>query len=139
MPETANQDAGDVLIVEDEWPIAQLLEAFLTDEGYPVRIAHDAAAAWRAIETAVPALLLLDILMPGKMDGADLAQKLRAQGYTFPIIVVAATERLAQPLMHLHPIAYIAKPFDLEVILSGVMHYLPPTEREVDCSGPACA
>jgi DNA-binding response OmpR family regulator len=131
MPETANQGAGDVLIIDDEPAIVEMLEELLTDEGYVVRSAGDAATAWRAIQEQAPALLLLDILMPGNMDGADLARKLRAEGYTLPIIIIAATDERARPLLHLAPISYIGKPFDLDRLLRGVARYLAPAQPDV--------
>jgi DNA-binding response OmpR family regulator len=127
----ADEHTGDVLIIDDEPAIVEMLEEFLTDEGYHVRSARDAEAGWHAIKSSAPALLLLDIVMPGRMDGADLARKLRAEGYTFPIIIIAATEVRARPLLHLAPISYIGKPFDLDRLLRGVARYLAPAQPDV--------
>jgi two-component system copper resistance phosphate regulon response regulator CusR len=137
MDDTSHHDTGDVLIVEDERPIAELIETLLADEGYHVRSVRNAEAAWQAITATAPALLLLDILMPGLSDGADLARKVRAAGYTFPIIIIAATERLARPLLDLNPIAYVPKPFDLDVLLREIAGYVSPPRQGSARIGPA--
>jgi len=63
--------AGDILVVDDDPEIVELFVEFLSDEGYRVRTAMDADAALQAIAGRVPALLLLDILLPSQ-SGIDL-------------------------------------------------------------------
>src|SRR5262249_28869890 len=84
------QPDNDILIVEDEAPIAQLLADVLHDEGYNVRVARDGASALLEIMVHSPGLVLLDIAMP-VMLGSDLLVYLRRHGFAdLPIIIMTA-------------------------------------------------
>lgn len=104
---------GDVLVVDDDPMIIALLTELLADEGYSVLSACNGLAAWEAIKARPPALLLTDIRMPF-MAGDALVRRLRAAGYAFPVVVVAATLSMADSLWKLDRIAFIAKPFEVE-------------------------
>jgi DNA-binding response OmpR family regulator len=119
------QAAGEVLVVDDDTAIALLLEEVLTEEGYRVRMAYDGLAGWRAIQAAAPALLVTDIRMP-RMSGTELVRKVRASGYDFPIVIIAATPELAQPLLLVKHTEYLAKPFDLHQFLDRVARHVAP-------------
>lgn len=67
-----------VLVVDDEPPFAQLIGETLTEAGYTVYVANDAATALRHAEMVKPALIVSDIQMPGFGSGADAARAMRA-------------------------------------------------------------
>jgi CheY-like chemotaxis protein len=115
----------DILVVDDDPTIIDLVTELFTEEGYRLQYARNGVEAWEAIAAAPPKLLLTDIRMPF-MDGIELVTRLRASGYTFPILLMAATPALAEPLLRLDPIEYIAKPFELELLLDGVQRALAP-------------
>ena len=124
-----NQDVmlqgGDVLVVDDDPMILELVTELLADEGYSVRRAPNGMEAWLAIQTAQPALVVTDIRMP-VMDGSELVTRLRARGYEIPILIIAASPALAEPLLQLPSTAFIAKPFDLDELLDGIRQYAAP-------------
>jgi CheY-like chemotaxis protein len=130
MDQNAKPASGDILVADDDPTIIELLTELLTDEGYSVRSACDGLEAWHAIETAPPALLLTDLRMPF-MTGSELVTRVRAARYDFPILIVAATPALAEPLLQFAPIEYIAKPFELELPLDGVRRYAAPAVAEL--------
>ncbi len=68
-----------VLVVDDEKPICEVLSADLLDEGYEVEVANNGEKALKAIETFDPDVVLLDIWMPGKIDGIEVLQTARAK------------------------------------------------------------
>lgn len=68
-----------VLVVDDEKPICEVLSAELLDEGYEVEVANNGEKALKCIETFDPDVVLLDIWMPGKMDGIEVLQTARAK------------------------------------------------------------
>ena len=68
-----------VLVVDDEKPICEVLTAELLDEGYEVEVANNGEKALKAIETFDPDVVLLDIWMPGKIDGIEVLQTARAK------------------------------------------------------------
>jgi CheY-like chemotaxis protein len=130
MHQDTNPHGGDVLVVDDDPTILDLVTEFLADEGYRFRRACNGLEAWQAITSAPPRLLLTDLRMP-VMDGTELVTRLRASTYDFPILLMAATPTLAVPLLQLDCIEFIAKPFDLEVLLDGIQRYVAPAVVEV--------
>jgi len=119
---------NDILVVDDEVPIAQFIATALEDEGYPVRMAHDGASALLEIIARPPCLVLLDIAMP-VMVGDELLRYLRQKGFAdLPVIIMTAG---------LHPEIYLSqganevlpKPFDMEMLLDKVARYVPPADR----------
>ena len=118
------QASNDILIVDDEAPIAQLLADVLQDEGYSIRIARDGASALLEIMKRPPGLVLLDVAMP-VMLGSDLLVYLRRHGFgDLPIIIMTAG---LSPLVYLAQGAteVLPKPFDVDVVMETVAHYLP--------------
>jgi CheY-like chemotaxis protein len=129
MHQDTNPHGDDVLVVDDDPTIRDLVTELLEDEGYSVRRACDGLEAWQAIEDAPPKLLVTDIRMP-RMMGSELVTRLRATGYAFPILLMAATPALAAPLLRLDCIEFIAKPFELELLIEGVRRYAAPAVIE---------
>lgn len=126
---TAMATSYDILVVDDEVEIAEFIADILRDEGYTVRILHDGASALLAIFQASPGLVILDIAMPAMM-GDELLRYLRRNGFhDLPIIIMTAG---------VHPHVFLAqgatdvlaKPFDVDVLLDKVAHYLPSPHSE---------
>jgi DNA-binding response OmpR family regulator len=115
---------NEIVIVDDEAPIAQLLADVLQDEGYTIRIARDGATALLEIMKHAPGLVLLDVAMP-VMLGSDLLVYLRQHGFSdLPIIIMTAG---LSPLVYLSQGAteVLPKPFDVNQVVERVSHYLP--------------
>lgn len=106
-----------VLIVEDERPIARLIEMTLSRAGYACTVAGDGAAAADLIETHDFDLALLDIMLPG-LDGYDLLGYLQPLGV--PVIFITARASLQDRLKGLRLGAddYLIKPFEVEELLA---------------------
>ena len=68
-----------VLVVDDEPSIVQLARLYLEREGFRVESAGDGPAALQAVERLHPALLVLDVMLPG-LDGFEVCKRLRAAG-----------------------------------------------------------
>jgi len=118
------QASNEILIVDDEDPIAQLLADVLQDEGYRIRVARDGATALLEIIKSPPGLVLLDVAMP-VMLGSDLLVYLRRHGFAdLPIIMMTAG---LSPLVYLSQGAteVIPKPFDVDMVVEKVAQYLP--------------
>ena len=60
-----------ILVIEDEKPIAKILEYDLKKEGYEVRLAHTGADGMREVDAFEPHLILLDWMLPD-LSGADI-------------------------------------------------------------------
>jgi len=69
---------GKVLVVDDEAALLEIAQAYLTEMGYSALLAEDAAAALEIVERFGEVdLMVTDIVMPGGMNGVELAQKAR--------------------------------------------------------------
>jgi two-component system phosphate regulon response regulator PhoB len=114
-----------ILVVEDEEPVQQLVADLLDGEGYHVLVADDGAQALALIHADCPDLVLTDLMMP-VMSGVELCRRLRADERTrqVPIVVMTAAGRGQSEAARAD--AYLAKPFDLEVLLEIVASYVGP-------------
>jgi DNA-binding response OmpR family regulator len=78
--------AKNILIAEDEKPMAKALELKLTKEGFNVSVAYDGEEALNLIAKKKFDLMLLDIMMP-KVDGFSVLTKLNEEKLKLPVIV----------------------------------------------------
>ena len=112
---------SDILIVDDKPDNLRLLSAFLTAENYDVRKALNADMALKAIASAKPDLILLDIQMPD-MNGYQLCRVLKESAETkeIPIIFISAKSDVFDKglAFDIGGVDYIVKPFhELEVVV----------------------
>src|SRR5437667_9908737 len=78
-----------ILIVDDEPPIQRILRRNLTMSGYDVLVADNGEQALELVHLHEPDLILLDLWLPGEMDGMSVCAQVR-QWSQVPIIVVSA-------------------------------------------------
>lgn len=107
----------NILIADDEREIADLLEVYLTNDGYKVYKFYSGSDALACIETQKLDLALLDVMMPD-VDGFHICQKIREKHF-FPVIMLTAKVEDADKILGLTLGAddYITKPFNpLEVV-----------------------
>ena len=79
---------AQILIVDDETAIADLVEVYLTNDGYTVHKCYNAADALACVEHTPLDLAILDVMLPD-MDGFSLCQKIRER-HLFPILMLTA-------------------------------------------------
>lgn len=117
-----------ILIVEDERPIADLIELTLTSAGYPCEQANDGETAADWIAERDYELAILDIMLP-KVDGYELLGYLRSVGT--PVIFVTAKSTLQDRVRGLHEGAddYLTKPFEPLELVARVESVLRRTGR----------
>ena len=112
-------DTYTILVCDDEKEITDAIEIYLTQEGYEVRKAYDAAGALSILEKEEVHLLIIDIMMPG-MDGLSAVLKIRKNmKSSIPIIILSAKGQDTDKIMGLNYGAddYITKPFSpLELV-----------------------
>lgn len=117
--------SNTVLVVDDDDGIRKALQALLEDEGYRVLAAGNGLEALSLCRDGLPALILLDLMMP-KMDGAAFMNALRL-GYPAvpPVLVLSASQRAPQQVGQMGVDGYLAKPFDLDELLNAVERLVP--------------
>lgn len=110
-----------ILLVEDDFYLAESVVDALTAEYYIVEVASDGLTGLRKAQTSVYDLLLLDITLP-RLDGLQVCRQLRNQGLTVPIVMLTARDTRTDKVMGLDSGAdvYMVKPFDLQELLAQV-------------------
>ncbi|HUS13674.1 MAG TPA: response regulator [Chloroflexia bacterium] len=116
-----------VLVVDDDEAVRLLLLNLLDDEGYLARGAGDAYEAMDQVATDSPALLLLDLMMPG-VSGVEFLARLRRdpRWADLPVILLSAHPRLREIAQDLRVVVALAKPFDVALLLDHVALILGP-------------
>jgi two-component system, OmpR family, alkaline phosphatase synthesis response regulator PhoP len=130
-----------VLVVEDEDDIRELIGYNLRKEGFDVTAVGAGEAALRAIEAALPELVLLDLMLPG-VDGLRVCQALRESPRTqsLPIVMLTAKGEEADIVRGLNMGAddYITKPFSPKVLIARVSAVLRrAAQRDQDAAEPS--
>lgn len=120
-----------LLIVEDDMRVRNLLRKFLTETGYMVTAAEDAAAARQHLASLQFDLLVVDVMMPGE-DGLSLVKSVRETN-AVPIMMLTA---MGEPQHRIRGLElgvddYMAKPFEpkeLVLRIDSILRRAPPTE-----------
>ena len=116
-----------VLIVEDEPKLAALLADYLKAAGYRTEICADGREAAAVTRQARPALVLLDLMLPGK-DGLEVCRELRGFTDTPIVMVTARVEEIDRLLgLELGADDYICKPFSPREVVARVRAILRRT------------
>lgn len=110
-----------ILVVDDEPPIQRILRRNLTISGYDVLIAENGEQAVELARIHQPDLILLDLWLPGEMDGIDVCKQIR-QWSQVPIIVLSARtdEKQKVQALDLGADDYLTKPFNNDELLARV-------------------
>jgi two-component system, OmpR family, phosphate regulon response regulator PhoB len=82
-----------VLIVEDQSDIRKLIRMTLEFEAYEIHEASDGATGLRMARAVLPSIVLLDVMMPGEMDGLQVCQAIKADAKLRDVKVVLLTAR----------------------------------------------
>ena len=109
-----------ILVVEDEYPISQVLKAYLQKVHYEVIQVFDGKIAMDVFRTTSPDLVLLDVMLPNK-DGWQILKEIREES-NCPVIMLTALGDVSNRLEGLNTRAddYIAKPFVAEEVVARV-------------------
>ena len=114
--------ARPILIVDDDQETLAVERAVLAEEGFSVREAHDGGEALVALEADPPAMIVLDIQMPG-IDGPTFARELRIRLRHVPLVILTAAPDPKREADRCNAEAYLAKPFRAEELLKLVRRF----------------
>jgi DNA-binding response OmpR family regulator len=108
-----------VLVVEDDAEIAHVLQRSLRLDGYDVKLAGDGVQALDEAHAFLPDLIVLDLGLP-RLDGIDVARRLRQDGDDVPILMLTARDALESRVEGLDVGAddYLVKPFERQELLA---------------------
>ncbi len=115
-----------ILAVDDNDDILEVLRYILEDSGYMVDTLSDGHLLFDKLKEHTPDLILLDIML-GNMDGRVLCKDIKSTRDTqgIPVILVSASHDVAATLnQYGAPDDFVAKPFDLDVLLNSIQRQL---------------
>jgi len=117
-----------ILVVDDEPEVRQLMEHFLTERGYEVRIAENGRLALVALDTFKADVVLLDMHMP-EMDGLETLKRLAVRSPSLPVIMVTVNDDVETTthLLQMGAADYIPKPFNLDYLEQAINIQLSAT------------
>ena len=118
-----------IFVIDDDANIRQLILRYLEKEGYKVTTFENADSVLEAFNVMQPDALVLDIMMPGTMDGLDLCKKIRTVSQV-PIIFVSAKDEAVDRIIGLELGAddYVTKPFSNRELQARVKALLRRTD-----------
>ena len=124
-------DTGNILVVDDDLRLRDLLERYLTQQGFRARGAANAAALRRALAEHHVDLIVLDLMLPDA-NGLDLCRTLRAEGVATPIIMLTAKGDEIDRIVGLEIGAddYLGKPCNPRELLARIRAVLRRRTRE---------
>ena len=123
------QKINDILVVDDDAALVDFMVGALRESGYVACAAYDGESALLAIVTASPALVLLDLHLPG-LSGVDVVEQLRRHDLAdVPIMLMTGDAAAAEQLPAAKFPEYLLKPFDLDTLLACIRRYIRPQHR----------
>jgi len=114
-----------VIVVDDDARLRDLLNRYLTEQGYAVRVARDAAEMNRQLARERYDLMILDLMLPGE-DGLSICRRLRGAGESLPIIMLTAKGDDVDRIVGLEVGAddYLPKPFNPRELVARIQAVL---------------
>lgn len=103
-----------ILLVEDEEKVARFLVKGLQAEQFFVDVAPDGQTALEQVQATDYDLIVLDIILPGRVSGTDVLEKIRHRNNRVPIMMLTARDAVGDKITHLGAGAddYLTKPFE---------------------------
>ncbi len=120
--------AGSVVFIDDDAFVTKVVSLTLAAHGIEVHSADNAADGHRLVAKYAPALVIVDVVMPGE-DGITAVKRMRADGVTAPIIVATALadDSTAAAAVAAGATSLMHKPFDLPTLAQQVQDIIGPS------------
>lgn len=124
-----------ILVVEDEPSVGEVVQLYLRRAGYGVTLVKNGKKALELLESSLPGLVILDLMLPGA-DGWQITRALRARS-DVPIIMLTARKEEIDRIggLELGADDYVVKPFSPQELVSRVRAVLRRTNRKTEDEG----
>ena len=115
-----------ILVIDDEITIAEMLCAFLEEQGWQVTKASNGQEGLERLASVQPAVVVSDVMMP-LLDGWELCRSMQADAryQSIPLVLMSAV-RTSSSLAGCHYAALLRKPFELDELLRTITRLLKP-------------
>ncbi len=118
-----------ILVIDDERPICEVLGASLADEGFEVSVAYDGKSGLALIQNKAPEIVLLDIWMPGELDGLDVLREARKSNPSTQFIIMSGhgTIETAVKAVKLGAWDFVEKPLSMDrisILIQNILSFL---------------
>jgi DNA-binding response OmpR family regulator len=136
--ESVKSEVAHLLVVDDDDELRELLDQYLTQQGFKVEVAADGAAMDVCLQSHTPDLVILDLMLPDE-NGLSIAKRLKSN-QNIPIIMISAQGEDVDRIVGLEIGAddYIAKPFNPRELLARIRAVLRRANSlQHEASGPA--
>ncbi len=127
-----NMAKNRILIVEDQAIVAEALEQNLRTQGYEVSVAQSAETALKEAAETTPDLVLMDIVLPGPVDGIAAAEQLVTRDIPVIYMTAHAEHQLFNRAKNTEPLAFLAKPLRTGELERAVQLALSNRQRELE-------
>lgn len=126
-----------ILVVDDDVRLRDLLQRYLTEQGFSIKIASDAKEMDNILASEAIDLLVLDLMLPGE-DGLSICRRIRGTGTMLPIVMLTARGDEVDRIIGLEMGAddYLPKPFNPRELLARINAVMRRHER-LQPSAPA--
>jgi DNA-binding response OmpR family regulator len=130
-----------LVVIEDDHHISDLVAMYLRRDGFRVLQANDGETGLGIIERERPALVIVDIGLPGELDGLDVCRRLRGadgESRTVPVLILSARDDEVDRILGLELGAddYVTKPFSARELVARVHAILRRSATVPDANGP---
>ncbi|MDQ1358733.1 MAG: two-component system, OmpR family, response regulator [Acidimicrobiaceae bacterium] len=129
-------DLGTIVVVEDDPNIADLVDIYLRREGFRVILAADGEAGLAAIDRERPRLAILDVGLPGAIDGLEVCRRVRSR-LPLPVLMLTARDGEIDRILGLELGAddYVTKPFSPRELVARVRAILRRSDGPREAPG----
>ena len=129
-----HNDQTTIVVVEDDPNISELICLYLRRDGHRVVAAPDGERGLAAVKRERPGLVVLDVGLPGGMDGFEVCRRIRAEGAVAVLLLTARDEEIDRVLgFELGADDYVTKPFSPRELAARVKAII----RRAGAAGPA--
>jgi DNA-binding response OmpR family regulator len=131
---------GTIVVVEDDPNIADLVDLYLRRDGFRVILAADGGSGLEAIAREQPRLVVLDVGLPGRIDGLEVCRRVRAApdapGSGVPVLMLTARDGEVDRILGLELGAddYVTKPFSPRELVARVRAILRRSDAAIDAA-----